>query len=275
VKKVQSVADAISWSPDAPGILPTDNGNMFGWNPTTKLWEVRDISISHRNAIYSDIFTISLNGTLNLGVNNNSIVVLNGSATGYTVILPNATTITQGLWYDIYNTTNDTITIKNFGGTILATLAQNSVIHIYLENNSTSNGVWLYWQILLSSVASGVINYNLTSTAPFSTSSASDTIITGFTLTPQAGTYGVWFSADATITTNNNILQFVIFSGGSAVTDSRRNVQGSSSNFRTQLITLAIVQFNGSQACDVRVNSQNANNITINQRSLLLIRLGT
>ena len=124
-------------------------------------------------------------------------------------------------------------------------------------------------------VPSPVVNYTLTSATPFSTTSVTDQLITGFTLTPQSGTYACWFSCDAAITANNNLGQCVFYKAGAATTDSRRTAQGSSSNFQTQMSTMSIITFNGSQAIDVRVNiSVAGNNFTINQRSMVLIRLG-
>lgn len=274
LKKVQSVADAIPFDPDIPSNNPPGYGYRLAWDDAFKVWGISDASVSHKQVFIPDIRTTTTNGTLNLLSGDHSAQVLLGSGSNYRINLPSATELLVGHRYEVYNTTSFTIGVWDYAGNFLFTLAQNSVAYLYLRDNSTSAGAWVYWQILASPTASGIINYAISQNTTFSTTSATDTIITGFTLSPQDGTYGCWFSGDAVITANNNIMQFVFYKGGVAYTDSRRIIQGSSSNFKTQMITMAIIQFSGSENIDLRINSQNGNNISVNSRSMLLIRLG-
>lgn len=122
-------------------------------------------------------------------------------------------------------------------------------------------------------VPSPVVNYKVTSSTKFSTLSTTDTIITGMSITPQAGTYAVWFNADCTIVKNNAVQRTTIYYNGVAITDSLRSNQGSSSNFQTQSSTLTTITVDGLKSVDVRVRISTGQ-LNVNGRTLLLIRLG-
>ena len=218
-----------------------------------------------------EITTTTLNGNLNLTVDSNTLQILNGTATGFTVNLPDATTIFEGQRFELANDSNQTVLLKDDAGTLLGQFIEGDVIMATLEDNATAAGEWIL--LVISSIASGVQAFNVASDTPFVVGATSDTLITGMAITPVTGTYGVWFSADITIAANNKIGQCVIFKDGVAVENSRRNYQGVSSNFECVMPTLGIIQVNGAQALDIRVNV-NGSTMTINQRSLLVIRLG-
>lgn len=120
-----------------------------------------------------------------------------------------------------------------------------------------------------------IINsYNITSSTSFSSSSSSDTLITGFSLVPQAGTYQILYSSSASATQNNATIHHTIYKNGTAITDSVRATQSVSSNFIFQQSTQTICQVDGTQSIDVRVSTDKGS-LTVNQRSLILVRLGT
>lgn len=218
--------------------------------------------------------TTTLNGTYNLTVNSVCLFFLTGTQTGFSVVLPDATTLQNGRKFIIANTTSQVVTVKNSTGATLFVLSQNSIGYIYLQLNTTAIGTWIYYQILASSTASGVINYNLTSTTPFSTSATTDTLITGFTLTPQAGTYAIWYNASVLHTTTPIAHYWSLYKAGAKVADSERQQDTAHSNQVMVDSTMAIVSLNGSQTIDVRVRRGTSGTLTVNARSLLLIRLG-
>lgn len=218
-----------------------------------------------------DELASTLNGTHQLDYQDNTLHIVTGTATGYSVKLPDATTLFKGAKFEIPNKSTQAITIKDYAGTSLATLNVSDVLIATLQNNSTSAGTWVL--LAISSIASGVNAYNVTASDTFSTSSTTDTILTGITYTPPSGTYGAWFSANLNVGTNNARSQCVIFKDGTAVNDTRRTSQGAGSNFKTNFQTLGIISVNGSQALDVRVNVSSGS-IDITGRSFLLIRLG-
>lgn len=236
--------------------------------------QVESHAVLNAHALPSKNVTATTNGSVTLVHGDPTSLVVSGTGTNFTVILSDATLHHQGFIQNIYNTTGNVLTIKDGAGNILALLSQQSVAYVYLNIAGTIAGEWILWQVLLSSVASGIISYNITSSTPFTTSSATDVIITGLTLTPQAGTYAVWFNADASCTQNNSNVVHSIYRNSIVIADSIRTTQSVSANFIFQESTQTIAQFNGTQACDARVRT-NQGSLTVNGRSLLLIRLGT
>jgi hypothetical protein len=67
--------------------------------------------------------TTSLDGTLTLSSSSTSLHFLVGSATGFSVVLPDANTLQNGTNYRFYNQSTAPITIKRFGGTTLFTIS--------------------------------------------------------------------------------------------------------------------------------------------------------
>jgi len=273
--QVTSVADAIPFDPSVPSTTPTSTGYNFTWNTSTGTWRITDKLVAHRLIWEPEITATTLNGTLSLNSMSHSGQILTGTSTGYSVVLPDARTIENGFKWEIYNTTTQPVAVKDKAGTLIFSLGQSSVAYIYLQSNATLAGIWVSWQILqTTTTASGIINYKVISSTIFSTSSATDTPITGLSVTPQAGTYAVWFSADASLSANNSTETFTVYRDTTPVTDSKRIAQGTSSNFKTSNTTITIASFTGSQVCSVYV-SISSGTLTIGQRSLLLIRLGT
>lgn len=217
---------------------------------------------------------LSTGGSLLLTSLSNCLQYLTGSGTGFTVHMPAANTIEPGRHFIIANTTSNVVWIKDGAGNTLFQLSQNSLAFMYLQTDTTAAGYWVFFQILASSTASGIINYNLTSDTPFSTSSTTDVPITMFSLTPQAGSYAIWYNSDDTNTQNNSAIHATLYKNGTRVADSERSTQSVASNFEFQVSTMSIVQVNGTDAIDVRVRTSQGT-LTVGGRSLLLIRLGT
>ena len=220
------------------------------------------------------ITNTTLNGILILTTDSTTAQLLEGSATGFSVKLPDAMTLELMRHYIIFNNTNQTVSIKDNSNTEIFVISQKSFSYIYLKDMTTANGIWLSWQVLMSSVASGIISYNLPASTPFTTSSTTDVIITNFNLTPQAGTYAIWYNSDNNATQNNATVTQTIYKNGVAITDSVRRTQSVSANFIFQQTSMTIAQFNGTDSCNIRVKT-NQGSLTVNGRSLLLIRLGT
>lgn len=231
----------------------------------------------HQNAPELTKTTPTNNNTYTLTAASESLQVYQGSATGVSIKLPDATTLDQGWKYELINQTSATLTIRLNDNSIFFTLSQTSTAHFTLESNATTNGSWISWQVLNNGLASGVINYNLVSSTPFATSSRTPTyaLITGFSLTPQAGTYAVWYNASVYYTTTPKAHFWAIYKAGAVIADSLRQQDTAHSNQTMVDSTMTVTSFNGSQTCDVRVACDNTGTLTVNNRTLLLIRLGT
>jgi hypothetical protein len=252
--------------------IPFDNSTGKGYSSTnvqTALEELRD------HTVYDSEYTTStLNGTRTLTSTNTNLQFITGSQTGFSVALPDATTIPLSSLYQINNSSTQPISIKNSTGTLLFTLSQDSIGYIYLQTNITSAGVWDYWQVLTSSTATGIINYSLISSPAFTTSSQTYVVITGFTITPIAGTYVCMYNAETFYTTTPKTHFWSFFKAGTQITDSERSQDTAHSNQNMVDSTLTITQFNGVQTIDIRVKCDTTGSLTTNQRSIILIRLG-
>jgi hypothetical protein len=215
----------------------------------------------------------SLNGTLTLAFADSSLQFLTGTATGYSVVMPSALTLFLSAFYQIINLSSQNVTIKDNSGATLFVLSQQSAGFLILQTQPNAAGTWVWWQ-LSTNAAQGVASYQVSSATSFASSANTDTLVTGMTVTPQAGTYAVWYDGEATGSGSGQQLDVTVYKGGSAITDSKRSGLSTSGTHIFSTTTLAITQFNGTQACEIRVNP-NGNSFTINQRSMLLIRLGT
>lgn len=218
--------------------------------------------------------TTTAGGTRTLTNANKNFQVLRGSAAGYTLVHPDARTLFQGWAYVFYNGSSQPITVKDGTGAVMFTLGQTSIAYCYLQDNSTQAGIWITYQVFTGGVASGIVNYNIESTTPFATTSASDVLITGFTVTPQAGTYAIWVNASLQFSTGNAAGSLTVYKAGISIPDSVRAIQSAGGSTPFSAGSQTIAQVNGSQTIDARVKTSGGT-LTANQRSLLLIRLGT
>jgi hypothetical protein len=219
--------------------------------------------------------TTSTNGTLILTVNSSFLQILTGTATGYSIVLPDATTLINGWRYEVENTSNQTILIKNKAGTLLLTISAGEIAFVTLQSNSTLAGTWIVWSIF-SNTANGILNYTLDDQNPFVTSvrSPSYDLITGFSLTPQAGKYSLWYNASVYYTTTPKAHWWAFYKAGVQETGSIRTQDTAHSNQNMVDNLVDVISFNGSESIDVRVSCDNTGTLTVNSRTLVLIRLG-
>ena len=228
--------------------------------------------LREKNAYVPDTNATTLNGTKTLINTSLFQQQFTGTATGYSVVLPDATTMFTGERFELINGSSESLYLKNDSGTIIYTIISGAILTVYCASNATADGVWQFSEV--SGAATGITSYVVTADTVFTTSSSTDVIITSFETTPVSGRYSVAFSADIEISQNNRIAQTVICVGGVAVENTRREVQGVSSNFNSIMQTIGEVACNGSELVQVHVNISSGS-LDINQRSLILIRLGS
>lgn len=216
--------------------------------------------------------TVTSASTLTLVGGSAMVQNFTGSTSGQIMQLPDATTLSNGHRYEFWNNSTTIITLKDGSSTNILNISQNSIVRMVLKDNSTSAGGWLIEQTTISTSGT-VVNYNIISTTPFSTSSATDVVITGMTITPQAGTYAIWISGEWQDSNASAVMRATIYNNGVAVSDSIRTYQSFGAAKSGPVYTQTISQVNGSQAIDFRINTSSGT-LTVNARSLLLIRLG-
>jgi len=264
---------------------PFDNSvgdGYLGTDVQSALQEVRDYTIYD-----SQTTATTANGTLTLlspvaggqdggnGSTSTTLQFITGTATGFSVVMPSASTLSIGAHYKIDNLSTQIITVKDGSGATLFTLDPQAVGELTLQLNGSTAGSWVWW-IQLLNVADGIASYNVISSTAFSTTSTTDVVITGFTVTPIAGTYAIWVNGTWTPTAGpGNIETVSLYKAGAVITDSVRGISPVQSLDPALMCTQTITQVSGSQTIDVRVRSSNGQNLTVNSRSLLLIRLGT
>ncbi len=101
--------------------------------------------------------------------------------------------------------------------------------------------------------AQGLYNQEVSFTSTITTTSTSDVLLTGMTITPPAGTYLVLFSTWLTQSTGNDVVTMSIYAGGSQIAASVRSAipfVGALSAVTQDmpLSTNGIITVNGSQA---------------------------
>lgn len=250
--------------------VPFDNSTgkgFVGSDVQAALEELRDHTVYDSRTQAS-----TASSTLTLTSADVSTQFITGTASGYNIQLPDATTISKTAFYQLISTNSQIIQVKDGSGANLFVLAQNSIAYIYLQTNATAAGVWIYLQVIINT-ASGIVNYNAISSSTFTTSSGTDVAITGFSVTPQAGTYAIWFNAENTCTGSGVDNVCTIYKGAAAIADSPRHAASPAGAHTFTTTTQTIAQFDGVTACTVQVNTSGT--LSVQQRSLLLIRLGT
>jgi len=84
----------------------------------------------------------TLNGTTTLTAASSLCQQFTGTASGHSVVLPNATTLSEGWIYEVWNFTTKVLLIKDAGANVLTNLRANSHTVVLLRVNATSNGTW-------------------------------------------------------------------------------------------------------------------------------------
>lgn len=225
-----------------------------------------------KQTVYDPEHTVTtVSGDLNLNTTSSTLQFLTGSAIGFDINLPDATTLFEGQSYILVNESVASVSIKDYSGTQVFELLAESIAIVFLQDNALSAGVWVGY--VVSGFATGILSYNVTSSILFSTTSATDVIITGFTVTPVAGRYAVWFNARMQSNSASATNNWRIYKGGVGVVDSDRGARFGAASTDFPCSTQTVVSVNGSQAVDVRVR-RTGGTLSVFDRTITLIRLG-
>lgn len=254
--------------------VPFDNTPANGYSSTdvqAALQELRDHTVFD-----SRTQATTLNGTLTLTSSDLNLQYFTGTQAGYSVQMPSALTIPAGStttsYYELINTSSQNITVKDGSGATLLTLSQSSIAFLWLSAAGSAGGTWIWFQTS-TNVASGIVSYNVVSSTPFSSNAAVDTLITGMTVTPQAGTYGIWANYQLSGTGAGQQVDSTFYNGAVAISNSKRSNLSTTGTHIFSSSTMTIAQFNGTNACGLYINP-NANSFIVGARNFMMIRLG-
>jgi len=212
--------------------------------------------------------------TTNLTLTSAKAQIFTGVVAGQFLRLPDATTLAIGHRFDVYNQSpTQFMEIENNIGGNLLELLFTSAAQVILQDNSTAAGVWII-RAQQTGTASGLINYYITANAAFATTSATDVMITGFTITPVQGTYVVLANINGSCSTGNAVTQAAVYRNGTVVATTQRTAKPGSSGTAFFTALQGVIQFDGSQSCSIFVNTS-AGTYTVTDRSLVLLRIGT
>jgi hypothetical protein len=119
----------------------------------------------------------------------------------------------------------------------------------------------------------GITNFTLTANTAFITTSLTDVVVTGFSLTPAQGTYVCMLNMTSYLTTTPKAHWWSFYVAGVKQNISERTQDTSHSNQTMVDTTMMVKYFTGTQAIDVRVRTTNGS-LTMTNRTMVLIRLG-
>lgn len=124
----------------------------------------------------------------------------------------------------------------------------------------------------------GLYNTEVSATADATTTSTTDVLMTGMTITPPAGNYLVWFSTTVDHSAQSVAVVISIYSGGTLKTDSVRSpvprFNGIGANSLTPMAsTNGVVTVNGAQAIEIRWKTASGT-ATAHQRTLNIAKVG-
>jgi len=121
-----------------------------------------------------------------------------------------------------------------------------------------------------------ITQYYISSSVPFSTSIRNDyEAITGFSLTSiVAGKYAFIFSASVFYTTVPKAHYWALYKNGIIVSDSKRQQDTAHSNQTMVDTTTGLIDCDDNDVVDIRYKCNDTGTITVNERTLIAIRVG-
>jgi len=95
------------------------------------------------------------NSVLQLSASSQLVHIFTGNTSGQSVKMPDATTLSVGHRFEIYNEASVQIAIKDYADNSLITLQQDQGTVFILQSNANASGVWVFHSVSQSLVGSG------------------------------------------------------------------------------------------------------------------------
>jgi hypothetical protein len=128
---------------NATGSVATPTAVSMVSSPTPSTAMIRDANanVQVNNIVENLTTTPTSAGTLTLTSASSGVQQFTGSTT-HTMVMPNATTLAVGTNYQVLNRSSGAVAVQANGGGLLQSMAGNSILFMFLTNNSTAAGVW-------------------------------------------------------------------------------------------------------------------------------------
>jgi hypothetical protein len=128
---------------NATGSAATPAAVSMVSSPTPSTAMIRDANanVQINNIVENLTATPTSGATLTLTSASSGVQQFTG-ATTHTMVMPNATTLSVGTNYQVMNRSTGVVTVNANGGGLLQSMAGNSIMFMFLTNNSTAAGTW-------------------------------------------------------------------------------------------------------------------------------------
>ena len=157
----------------SPG-TPTSSLHYYSNDSVNSLVYRNGNGNAHANNFENRDTIVSATGTITLTVASAYFQKFTGGSGSPILILPNATTLTNGHSFQLNNNSNVSITVKDGSGTTLFSMSPLTDVWVFLENNTSTGGLW-DWHWLMPSAYNGIAvtsvtpGYGFTSATPITT----------------------------------------------------------------------------------------------------------
>jgi hypothetical protein len=204
---------------------------------------------------YSQVITPPLiwplsSGNLTLNANTEYAIFVTGSGSSIQVNLGNATTYLAGRTFHLFNSSDQTLSVRNNAGTELFTMYRGASSIIKLQDNSTANGIW---------------GFNVSSSGSFTGTAP---VICSYSAGATSGRYLEFFPSNSSDTSPYYIVTDSLLVAMSVVSTSSST--GTVSLFKTTDLVNPIASI--SLAAQT-TNSSIAYNVSLNAGDSLAVRL--
>lgn len=200
-------------------IQPAGNVGINTTGPGTTL-DVNGVASMQGFAPYLTS-TATANTTTTLTTSSNRTLVYTGSTTGQIVKLPDATTLTVGREFKIWNTSTVSMVIQDNSGTVLTRLSAAEKVELECTGIGTAAGTWA-----VDSTSFGR-NFFSSSTITTSTNSSTTTYQTACTITTDdlpSGNYRISTSVLSSASNPNRNIEVIITDGTTTYYDQIFNI---------------------------------------------------
>lgn len=176
-------------------------------------------SNTQANNFIPSIETNTASGTITLTNANSYYQVFSGGVGSCIVVLPDATTLSNGNTFNLNNSASGTITLQASGtGSPLLNLPSGGFVTIYLQDNSTIAGQWDWYFGMPSNANYGTAGMTVTGAITATTKLTSSTFqmtsgaSAGYVLTSDSSGNASW-DASSSAFANNDTFTYTTFGG--------------------------------------------------------------